>query len=514
MVFTTPSWVPKLPFVPPDNIPIPEFINNEAYGRYPLDRSKNPFTCSETGKSYDAHEVAKREDYLARGLRKHLTAEELAGPEWNRVVTVFSYNCVDYVPATHAVHRLSGIAAAASAEYSAADLTYQLRQSGSKIIFTCAPLLPKALEAAASVEIPQSRIFLLPLPGHDSKGFGHATVDDLIADGKDCPPLDPVVWPAGQGARQVAYLCYSSGTSGLPKAVKISHHNVIANILQLCTFEDISRGEQGITTQVTLGLLPLSHIYGLVMTGHLAAYRGDGVIVQIAYNLKKLLTAIQNYKIEKISVVPPILIQILASQDQCQRFDLSSIRHVHTGAAPLGSETISNLLKIYPRWKIIQGFGMTETAAVVSITDDFDILDGSCGSLLPGTGAKIIDSDGKEVSDYETRGELFIQSPSVALGYLNNELATGETFVYHSDGRWLRTGDEVIVRKSAIGHEHLQVVDRIKELIKTKGHQVAPAELEACILSHPCVSDCAVIGVRDDRAGEVPKAIEFAPLAL
>lgn len=118
--------------------------------------------------------------------------------------------------------------------------------------------------------------------------------------------------------------------------------------------------------------------------------------------------------------------------------------------------------------------GMTETAAVVSITDDFDILDGSCGSLLPHTKAKIIDSDGNEVHEYDAPGELLVQSPSVVLGYLNNELATGETFVYHSDGRWLRTGDEVIVRKSAAGHEHLQVVDRIKELIKTKVCSLKP----------------------------------------
>lgn len=130
----------------------------------------------------------------------------------------------------------------------------------------------------------------------------------------------------------------------------------------------MSRRKQDLATQVTLGLLPFSHIYGLVLIGHLAPYRGDEVIVQMSYNLKTLLTAIQQYKIQKMSVVPPILVQILASQDQCKGFDLGSIRHVHTGAAPLGPETITRLQEIYPHWKIIQGFGMIVAAHMSTIT--------------------------------------------------------------------------------------------------------------------------------------------------
>jgi len=150
--------------------------------------------------------------------------------------------------------------------------------------------------------------------------------------------------------------------------------------------------------------------------------------------------------------------------------------------------------------------GLTETSPVVSSTTELDIDPGSSGSLLPGIKAKVIDAEGKEVTEYNTPGELYVQGPSVVLGYLNNAKATAETFVNHSDGRWMRTGDEVIVRKSPKGIEHLVIVDRIKELIKVKGHQVAPAELEAHLLTHPLVDDCAVIQVPDDRAGEVPKA--------
>lgn len=150
--------------------------------------------------------------------------------------------------------------------------------------------------------------------------------------------------------------------------------------------------------------------------------------------------------------------------------------------------------------------GMTETATVVCSTSEHDTYGRSSGSLVPGAKAKIIGFDGKEVTKYDTPGELLVQAPSVVLGYLNNEKATNETFVYHDDGRWIHTGDEVIVTVAPSGHEHLVIVDRIKELIKVKGHQVAPAELEAHLLTHPAVSDTAVIQVPDDRAGEVPKA--------
>lgn len=165
---------------------------------------------------------------------------------------------------------------------------------------------------------------------------------------------------------------------------------------------------------------------------------------------------------------------------------------------------------------------MTETATVVTSSSEDDVFTKGSGCLLPGTKAKIIDPEGKEITEHDKPGELLVQAPSVVLGYLNNEKATSETFVYHQDGRWIRTGDEAIVTVAPSGYEHVVIVDRIKELIKVKasdllslnpglaniaqGHQVAPAELEAHILTHPHVFDCAVIQVPDERSGEVPKA--------
>lgn len=151
---------------------------------------------------------------------------------------------------------------------------------------------------------------------------------------------------------------------------------------------------------------------------------------------------------------------------------------------------------------------------MVCSTSEHDICQGTSGSLLPGTRAKVVDPDGKEITEYGKPGELLVQGPSITLGYLNNEMATAEAFVWDEDGRWLRTGDEVIVTLAPSGYEHVTIVDRLKELIKVKGHQVAPAELEAHLLTHPAVDDCAVIAVPDDRDGEAPKAFVVTPPSM
>jgi len=151
--------------------------------------------------------------------------------------------------------------------------------------------------------------------------------------------------------------------------------------------------------------------------------------------------------------------------------------------------------------------GLTETSPVVTSTSGHDIWLGSSGCLLPLIEVRILSADGEEITGYDQPGELLVKGPAVVLGYLNNDKANRETFITDSEGgRWLRTGDEAVIRKSPAGNEHVFIVDRIKELIKVKGLQVAPAELEAHLLTCPLVADCAVIPVPDDQAGEVPKA--------
>lgn len=511
MPFHPPEWVPQLPFDPPDSITVGDFMLDENYGRHPLGYSHAPFTCGLTGKSYSALEVKERVDFLARGLAKELGWNPNNGSEYDKVIGVFAVNTLDNLPLAWATHRLGGIQSPANAAYSAAELEYQLKNSGAKVLFTCIPLLKIAQEAARGAGIPENRIYILEVPkvlADQDPPKRLKTVDDFVREGAQLPRLEPLNWQLGDGAKKTAFLCYSSGTSGLPKGVMISHRNVIANTLQIATFERDIRdkrrqpGTQSDYTENVLGLLPMSHIYSLVVICHASVYRGDGVIVLPKFDFAITMQAIQDYKISTLFLVPPIIIMMTKNEKALAKYDLSSVISIFTGAAPLGKETAEDLQKIYPSWAIRQGYGLTETSTVVCSTSPEDIWLGSSGSLLPGVQVKIVTVEGNEVTGYDQPGELLVKSPSVVLGYLNNDKANKETF---QDG-WMRTGDEAVIRKAESGIEHVFITDRIKELIKVKGHQVAPAELEAHLLTHPAVNDCAVIQIPDDNAGEVPKA--------
>ncbi|KAJ5089220.1 Acyl-CoA ligase inpC [Penicillium argentinense] len=497
----------------PDHIPVSEFMLNEKYGRMSHDHARDPYTCGLTGQTYSSRQVVDRVDWVARGLAKEFGWKANQGNEWDKTLAVFSVNTIDSLPFFWAVHRLGGLVSPANAAYSAPELKHQLLDSGAKALFTCVPLLPVALQAAALAGLPKSKIYLIDVPqamlgsAQPSKEF--KSVSDILEAGKSLPPVDELKWGPGDGARRTAFLCYSSGTSGLPKGVKISHRNVIANTLQIKAFEQSYRQSQKprdgrpAYSEISLGLLPQSHIYALVVICHAGAYRGDQTIVLPKFELNSYLAAIQNFKITGLFLVPPIIINMLRSHETCSKYDLSSVRTLFTGAAPLGMETAADFQKIYPSVAIRQGYGLTETCTVVCSTHPEDIVLGSSGCLVPGFEARIITPEGQEITSYDTPGELVVRSPSVVLGYLNNEKANKETF---EDG-WMRTGDEAVVRRGPKGTEHIFIVDRIKELIKVKGLQVAPAELEAHLLAHPDVADVAVIAIPDEAAGEVPKAI-------
>ncbi|KAL8766731.1 MAG: hypothetical protein Q9194_006187 [Teloschistes cf. exilis] len=465
MVFTPPAWVPEMPFDPPDSIPICDFMLDERYGRRSLEDSRPPLTCGLTGFGYTAIQVKDRVDKLARALSKELGWQPNKGSEWDKVAGVFS------------IHRLSGISSPANAAYSLTELEHQVRSSGATALFTCQPLLPLALEAASKCNIPKSRVFLLSVP-------------KAIVGGQDAP----------SGFKTIDQL--------IQKGVMISHRNVIANTLQIATFEEPYRqslkkpGEDRSPSEITLGLLPQSHIYALVVICHASIYRGDQVVNLPKFELSSFLNAIQRFQINSLYLVPPIIVTMVKTNPTCEKYDLRSVQCIFTGAAPLGKETAESLQEQYPTWKIRQGYGLTETATVICSSPPNDIWFGSSGSLLPMVEARIMSADGTEITAYDQPGELVVRSPSVVLGYLNNDEANRETF---EDG-WMRTGDVALFRKHLNGAEHCFIVDRMKELIKVKGMQVAPAELESHLLTHPAVVDCAVISVPDEAAGELPKA--------
>lgn len=471
MVFLPPPWVPELPEVSSD-ISIPEFMFDEKHGRAPISDSLDTYICGISGKKWTAQQQKENYEYVARALAKEFGWQVNSGSELDKVVGIFALNTIDVMTLNWAIHRLNGVSSPANAAYSIDEVRHQIENAEAKALFTVLPLLDVAIAGAKKAGLSQDKIYLLPMAGDDESKYpkGMKTFTQLLEAGKKLPELEPLKWEKGQGARQTAFLCYSSGTSGLPKGVMISHRNVIANTAQISLYDGIFRKTLGPKyKEVALGLLPQSHIYALIVISHCSTYRGDSVVVLPRFDMKSYLESIQKYKIATLYIVPPIIINMVKSRETCNKYDLSSVKAIFTGAAPLGAETATELNQQYPEWAVRQGYGLTETCTVVCSSQPTDLWFGSSGCLLPGYKARVITIEGNEVTGYDQPGELVVQSPSVVLGYLKNEKATRETFVDLEDGRYAKTGDEVVFKKSPkTGSEHIWVVDRIKELIKVK----------------------------------------------
>ncbi|KAF2156976.1 acetyl-CoA synthetase-like protein [Myriangium duriaei CBS 260.36] len=515
MPFTAPDFVARLPYAPPDNVPVHEFMfgDNERFGRRPLTESKAPFTCGISGKSYSAPEVRGRIDCLARAIGKELDWNVNEGTEFEKVVGIYSVNTIDTATVTWAAHRLNGIASLASATYTAHELIHQLQTVEAKVLFTCVPLLPIALEAAAAVNIPRHRIFLLDVPDKITKGatapVDFRTVDQLIEQGRSLPELPKLSFSEGQGARQTAYLCSSSGTSGLPKSVKISHQNVIAAILQAANHESTYIGPE---PEFCLGVLPFSHNFALMIVAHLSIYRGDGVVVLPNFDLFDLLRVIQDYRLGRLWMVPAMVGAMLKATEIVKQYDLSSVNTTVVGAAILSADVRARYTQLVPGSRLVQGYGLTETTVAVTFENPHDIVVGSCGNLFPGVEARLVDpASGSDIEEHGKQGELWVRSETIMQGFYKNDAETAS--MLGKDG-WLRTGDLVEFRKSPNGHDHIFLIDRIKELIKVRGMQVSPTEIEDHLLLHPLVADIVVVPIPDDAAGDLPLAFAVkSPLA-
>lgn len=254
------------------------------------------------------------------------------------------------------------------------------------------------------------------------------------------------------------------------KGVMISHMNGIANTLQKVAYHKPVRDAKGEGHRdVILGLLPQSHIFSLFVVCHHAVYQGDSVIILPRYDIQQLLSTIANHRINILYIVPPIMLAMVKNKPLMDRFDLSSITHVNVGAAPLGPGTIATIQQQHPNWMIANGYGLTECCTISGTRLPDHVWHGSLGTLIPEVECRLVSEDGHEITQYDEPGEVFVKSPSLVLGYLNNPEATAETFVTDEEGRrWMKTGDQAVMRKSPDGDEHLWIVDRIKELIKVK----------------------------------------------
>ncbi|RKP15150.1 hypothetical protein BJ684DRAFT_7463 [Piptocephalis cylindrospora] len=407
------------------------------------------------------------------------------------VAAIISPNSVEYPSLLLGVLAVGGIVTTANPAYSAAEFAKQLKDSGARLILTVPELLPIVVEAAKMASMnPHKDIILVHHPDHPAHTSNThlPNLYGLLGPEEYAPiRLQPnEIWD------RVAYLVYSSGTSGMPKGVQMTHGNIVSNSQQKSACEGPTP-----KNEVWGGVLPFYHIYGLTIVIHCAFSRGIPVIVFPKFDFTLFLELIVKYRITMSHVAPPICLA-LAKHPAVPNYDLSSVRSLVSGAAPLDGELAKAVLD---RTGIIvrQGYGMSETAPLVTLVPELDFQTGSSGILVPNMEAKIVDPAGRPLGIGE-EGELCLKGPNVTRGYWKNPRATAETM--DADG-FLHTGD--VVRRDERGHVY--VVDRIKELIKYKGFQVAPAELEALLLTHQEIDDVAVIGImHPEMATEVPLA--------
>ncbi|CAG8661630.1 4614_t:CDS:10, partial [Acaulospora morrowiae] len=425
--------------------------------------SKPIFVDAVTHRKITFGEFKKDSKRFAAGLQDYL------GFKRGDVLCVYSPNQIDYATVIYGTLAAGGKISPANPSYTAKELTFQLIDSGSSVIIVHPDCVSVAIEAAVNSKIPESRIFVFG----KNEINGISSYNTLFVSREAVP----VEYTAEEIRTTTAYLCYSSGTTGKSKGVESTHYNMVANVSQIIGFE----GDN------------------LCSDLCYAAVLGATSVVIPKFDMSILCRAIQDYKVNIVPLVPPIIL-LLVKSPIAKEYDLSSLKHVICGAAPLSKSLSDDFDRIY-KIPIQQVYGFTGFSSWTF--EEARERHGSVGVLLPNIEAKILSKDGKgpflELG-YHEPGELYVRGPMVMKGYLNDKQATDRAI--DKDG-WFGTGDVAIIDPDG----YYFIIDRVKELIKYKGFQVAPAEIEALLLTHPSVADAAVIGVYSEKdATELPLA--------
>ncbi|MFF9016289.1 4-coumarate--CoA ligase family protein [Streptomyces sp. NPDC014870] len=408
-----------------------------------------------------------------------------AGVRKGDVVALHSPNTVLYPVAFYAATRAGASVTTVHPLATPEEFAKQLADSSARWIVTVSPLLPAA-RRAAELAGGIAEIFVCDQAPEDE---GIRSLQSML--GGSAPEPDIAIDPD----EDVAALPYSSGTTGVPKGVMLTHTSIATNLAQLGPLIPMKPGDR------ILAVLPFFHIYGLTALMNAPLRHGATVVVLPRFDLDTFLAAIQNHRINGLYVAPPIVLA-LAKHPAVAQYDLSSLEYIVSAAAPLDAslaEACSARLKLPP---VRQAYGMTELSPGTHVVplDAQSPPPGAVGKLLPSTEMRILSlDDPSKDAEPGAEGEVAIRGPQVMKGYLGRPDATAA--MIDGDG-WVHTGD--IGRVDEDGW--LFVVDRVKELIKYKGFQVAPAELEALLLTHESVADAAVIGVTDADGVEIPKA--------
>ncbi|KAJ8683404.1 hypothetical protein QAD02_019196 [Eretmocerus hayati] len=446
-------------------------------------------SCGVSGRSYTFEQAQGMCDLGARSLLSN------TGLKPGERMALLLPNIPEYLVAVHAGLRAGLVITFANPLYTVHELTRQFQNCKARCIVTIPQLLDAALQVAKGLDNYDCTICIGGKPDPGNKVLG---LESLLGPSKevDLPQVS---------SEDVAVLPYSSGTTGVPKGVKLTHRSLVTNIVQLSDPRLVANTDPlGPEPQKTvLTVLPFFHIYGFNTILNYLTYWGAHLISLPKFTPQDYLRCLAEYKPSVLFVVPSLLL-FLITHPEVKPEHLQSVKTVFCGAAPMTKTLIDHFFQKIGRDDccVSQGYGMTETSPGITVTPHSmpHTKGGSCGQLLPSTKARVIDlSTGSDVSGPQQPGELIVKGPQLMNGYLDNEAATKE--VIDTDG-WLHTGDVVYYDED----EYFYIVDRTKELIKVKGNQVSPTELESLILEIPGVADAAVIGIPDAVAGELPKA--------
>ncbi|XP_059069691.1 probable CoA ligase CCL5 isoform X2 [Cryptomeria japonica] len=451
----------------PRSIPDEPYLDVVSYVLSPKHRAAEiALIDSSTNQQISYKELPGKIRCVAAGLYR-------MGIRQGDVVCIVSPNSIHFPVIFLGILSIGAVATTTNPLNTAAEIIKQTRDSKAKLAFA----VPELVERVKPTGLP---LVVITQESYKHAAHHFITYGELLQS-------DPCMAPTVKIRQEdTAALLYSSGTTGVSKGVIITHRNVISMVTLLLGVI-ISESNLNAWEMVSLAVLPMFHVYGLTMlvAGMLAV--GATCVVMGRFELEEMLRTFEHYKITFVPLVPPIILALTHHSAVVGKYDLTSVRHVGSGAAPLGKQVAQAFANRFPHIQLLQGYGMTETIGATSVTTGEGYKRyGSAGLLIPNIEAKVIDVDKATPLPPNQKGELCLRGPIIMKGYFSNEEATSSTI--DKEG-WLHTGDLCYFDEDGF----LYVVDRLKELIKYNAYQVAPAELEALLLSHPEILDGAVV---------------------